>query len=125
MDSERQKREQEIEKLMRGTGPSRESDIAFQEEVRKAASAIIEEDTIKIETTEEAERLDQSSATGRKGLISAATAGLWLLILGAGLAFSIPTLGAVLIACGIAAIVWSTFLKSSNKKKPSRHRIRT
>jgi hypothetical protein len=110
---------------MRGTGPSRESDIAFQEEVRKAASAIIEEDTIKIETTEEAERLDQSSATGRKGLISAATAGLWLLILGAGLAFSIPTLGAVLIACGIAAIVWSTFLKSSNKKKPSRHRIRT
>jgi hypothetical protein len=116
MNSERQKREEEIERLMRGAGPSRESDIAFQEEVRRAASAIIEEDATRIEKSEPAER--------GKRAISPATAGLWLLVLGAGLAFSIPILGAMLIVGGIAGMVWAAFLKSS-KKKPSRESIRT
>ncbi|MGH7827784.1 MAG: hypothetical protein ACREQ7_21745 [Candidatus Binatia bacterium] len=116
MDSERQKREDEIEKLMQGTDRSRELDVAFQEEVRKAASAIFEEEANKIQKTERAER--------RKRSISPSTAGLWLLMLGAGLAFSIPSLGAALIVCGIAVIVWATFLKSP-KKKPSHNGIRT
>jgi hypothetical protein len=117
MNSERQKREEEIERLMRGAGPSRESDIAFQEEVRKAASAIIEEDATRIEKNEPAERGKQT--------INPATAGLWLLVLGAGLTFSIPILGATLIVCGIAGIVWAAFLRASNKKKSSRESIGT
>jgi hypothetical protein len=117
MNSERQKREEEIERLMRGAGPSRESDIAFQEEVRKAASIIIEEDASRIEKSERAERGKQA--------INPATAGLWLLVLGAGLAFPIPILGAALTVCGIAAIIWATFLKFSNKKKTSRQSMRT
>jgi hypothetical protein len=107
MNSERQKREEEIERLVQGAGLSRERDIAFQEEVRKVASAIAEQETKKIQKTERMER--------RKQPISPRTAGLGLLVLGAGVALSMPTLGAVIIICGIAAIVWDTFLKSSKK----------
>jgi hypothetical protein len=105
MNSERQKREEEIEKLMRGTHPSREADVAFQEELRKAASAIVEEERSRIQKTERAERRDRS--------ISPAKIGLWLLVIGAGLAFSIPSAGAPLIFCGLAVIAWATFLKRS------------
>jgi hypothetical protein len=107
MNSERQKREEEIERLVQGAGLSRERDIAFQEEVRKVASAIAEQETKKIQKTERMER--------RKQPISPRTAGLGLLVLGAGVALSMPTLGAVIIICGIAAIGWDTFLKSSKK----------
>jgi hypothetical protein len=107
MNSERQKREEEIERLMHETGLSRERDIAFQEEVRKVASAIGEEEARKIQKTERAER--------RRQPISPRTVGLWVLVLGAGLALSMPSLGALIIICGIAAIVWDTFLKSSKK----------
>jgi hypothetical protein len=107
MNSERQKREEEIEKLMRGSDLSGERDIAFQEEIRKVASTIAEEEMRKIQKTERVER--------RKRSISPTTAGLWLLVLGAGLALSMPSLGAVIIVCAIAAIVWDTFLKSSKK----------
>jgi hypothetical protein len=92
---------------MQGVGLSRERDIAFQEEVRKVASAIAEQEARKIQKTERRERLKQP--------ISPRTAGLWVLVLGAGLALSMPSLGAVIIVCGIAAIVWDTFLKSAKK----------
>ena len=111
MKSEREKREEEVERLMREAGLKREPDIAFQEAIRKAAAAIVEEDAKK---TEKSERAPRSRS------ISPATAGLWLLVLGAGLAFSMPSLGAALILCGIALFVWATFLKSSNKKSPRR-----
>jgi hypothetical protein len=107
MNSERQKREEEIERLMQGTGLSRERDVAFQEEIKKVASAIAEQEARKIQKTERAER--------RKQPISPRTAGLWLLVLGAGLALSMPSLGAVIIVCAIAVIVWDTFVKSSKK----------
>jgi hypothetical protein len=103
MNSERQKREEEIERLMRGTPLSREADVAFQEEVRKAASAIVEEERSRIEKSERTERRDRS--------LSPMKIGLWLLVAGVGLAFSIPSAGALLIFCGLAAIVWATFLK--------------
>ncbi|MEX0802917.1 MAG: hypothetical protein WD688_06330 [Candidatus Binatia bacterium] len=108
MNSERQKREEEIERLLRGAGLSREPDLGFQEEVRKAASAIVEENSSRVEKSERAEL--------GKRRISPATVGLWLLVIGAGLAFSIPSLGAPLIVCGIAVIVWTTFLKPGKKK---------
>ena len=111
MKSEREKREEEIGRLMREAGLKREPDIAFQEAIRKAAAAIVAEDAKK---TEKSERVPRSRS------ISPATAGLWLLILGAGVAFSMPSLGAALILCGIAVFVWATFLKSSNKKSPRR-----
>jgi hypothetical protein len=107
MNSERQKREEEIERLMQGRGLSRERDVAFQEEIKQVASAIAERETKKIQKTERTEP--------RKPPISPRTAGLGLLVLGAGLALSIPTLGAVIIICGIVAILWDTFLKSSKK----------
>ena len=44
MKSEREKREEEIERLMREAGLKREPDIAFQEAIKKAAAAIVEED---------------------------------------------------------------------------------
>jgi hypothetical protein len=107
MNSERQKREQEIERLVQGTGLSREQDVAFQEEVRKTAAAIAEQATNRIRRSEQARR--------PKRLISPATAGLWLLALGAGLTFSMPGLGGTLMVCGIAALVWATFLKPTKK----------
>jgi hypothetical protein len=114
MKSEREKREEEIERLMREAGLKREPDIAFQEAIKKAAAAIVEEDAKKIEKSE---RVPRSRS------ISPATVGLWLLVLGGGVAFSMPSLGAALIICGIAVFVWATFLKSSNKKS-SRPRMR-
>jgi hypothetical protein len=107
MNSERQKREEEIERLTRDAGRSQEADVAFQEKVRKAASDIVQEETSRIQKTERAERRDRA--------ISPATIGLWLLVIGAGLTFSIPTAGAPLILCGLAAIIWATFLKRSKK----------
>ncbi len=107
MNSERQKREKEIERLMQGTGVSQEADAAFQEEVRKAAAAMVEQETSRIQKSERTER--------RKRAISPATAGLWLLAIGAGLTFAMPILGEVLIVCGVAAIIWATFLKPSKK----------
>jgi hypothetical protein len=115
MKSEREKREEEIERLMREAGLKREADIAFQEAIKKAAAAIVEEDAKKLAKTERVPR-DWS--------ISPTTAALWLLVLGAGVAFSMPSLGAALILCGIAVFVWATFLRSS-KKKARRRDIQT
>ena len=115
MKSEREKRQEEVERLMREAGLKREPDTAFQEAIRKAAAAIVEED---------AKKTAKSERVPRDRSISPATAGLWILVLGAGVAFSMPSLGAALILCGIAVFIWATFLKSS-KKKPPRRRMQT
>ena len=115
MKSEREKRQEEVERLMREAGLKREPDIAFQEAIKKAAAAIVEEDAKKLAKTER---------VARDWSISPTTATLWLLVLGVGVAFSIPSLGAALILCGVAVFVWATFLRSSKKKAPHR-RIRT
>jgi Flp pilus assembly protein TadB len=110
MNSERQKREQEIEKLIQGTTLSRDAEVEFQEKIRKTASAIFEEETRKIQKNERAERPKRS--------ISVATAGLWLIVLGvAGFVFWMPTFGGAAVVGGIAAIVWDLFLKPANKKR--------
>jgi len=115
MKSEREKREEEIERLMREAGLKREPDIAFQEAIKKAAAAIVEEDAKKVAKTERVPR-DWS--------ISPTIAGVWLVVLGAGVAFSMPSVGTALILCGIAVFVWATFLRSPKKKVP-RRRIHT
>ena len=108
MNSERQKREEEIARLMRETGVSPESDVAFREEVRKTAAALIEEETSRIQKSERAKL--------PKWSINPLTAGVWLLVLGvAAFVLSMPAAGAALLLCGIAAIVWATVLKQSKK----------
>ena len=107
MNSRRRKREEEIERLTREAGLDREPDVAFQEEVRRTASAILEKEALKIKTTERVEKPKRS--------INPATGGWWVLVIGAAVSLSIPSVGAVLILCGIAAIVWASYLKSSKK----------
>ena len=104
MNSERQKREDEIEKLVRGAGLNRQRDAAFQEQLRKDAAAMVEKEAIKIAQSERAEQ--------RKRLIRPTTVGLCLVVVGAAVGFSLPSLGWVLMLCGIAAMVWSYFWPS-------------
>jgi hypothetical protein len=111
MKSERQKREEEIERLMRETQRTPERDALFQEAVRKAAAAVIEQQTSKIQKTER--------AASRKPLIRSVTAGVAVLLIGAALASFIPGLGATLIICGAALIAWGSFgTPSKNKTRP-------
>ena len=118
MNSERQKRQEEIERIMREAGVSREADVAFQEEVRKTAAAIIEKEASRIQKSERARR--------RKRSISPVTAGVWLLVLGAvGFIFSVPSLAAMLFLCGIAVIVWTTFPKLSKSSLPIHKNVRS
>ena len=112
MKSEREKREEEVARLMREAGLKREPDAAFQEAIRKAAAAIVEED---------AKKLEKSERVPRAQSFSTATVGVWLLVLGAAVAFSMPSLGAAIILAGIALFVWATFFQSSKKKPPRRH----
>jgi len=103
MKSERQKREEEIERLLRGETRSAEPDPAFHEKLRRAASAIILEEDRR---TEESER-----KKSRKLSLTAQSAGLWFLVLGAGVSWLMPTLGAALIVCGIATIICAYIYK--------------
>ena len=118
MNSEQQKRQEEIERIMGEAGVSREADIAFQEEVRKTAATIIEKAASRIQKSERVRR--------RKRLISPATAGVWLLVLGAaGFIFSAPDLAAILFLCGIAVIVGATFPKLSKPSLPIHKKVRS
>ena len=118
MSSERQKRQEEIERIIREAGVSKEADVAFQEEVRKTAAALIEREASTIQKSERARR--------RKRSISPVTAGVWLLMLGAvGFIFSMPILGAMLFLCGITAIVWATFPKLSKPSLPKNKNVRS
>ena len=111
MNSEREKRQHEIQRLLQGTAPAGEVEGEFQEEIRKTTTAIFEEETRKLQESEREERRPKRS-------INVATAGLWLIVVGvAGFVFWMPALGAAAVACGIAAIVWDTFLKPANKKR--------
>jgi hypothetical protein len=118
MNSERQKRQEEIERIMREAGVSQEADVAFQEEVRKTAAAIIEKEASRIQKSDRARRPKRS--------ISPVTAGVWLLVLGAvGFIFSVPSLAATLFLCGIAVIVWATFPKLFKTSLPIRKSVRS
>ncbi len=110
MNSERQKREQEIERLMQGTGLTPEAEVQFQEEIKRTASAIFEEETRKLQKSEQPKR--------RKASVNIATIGLWMIALAvAGFVFHLPLLGAMALVCGIAGILWDTVLKPSTKRK--------
>jgi hypothetical protein len=113
MNSERQKRQEEVERILREAGESHEADVAFQEEVRRTAAAIIEKEASRIQKNEQAER--------RKRPINPFTAGVWLLVVGAAAyILSMPSLATVLFLCAIALIAWVTFLKPS-KSSPLVH----
>ena len=94
---------------MHGASLTSEAEVAFQEELKKTASAMFEEETRKIQKSEQPDR--------PKRFVNLATVGLWLIVLGvAGFVFSMPQVGGAALVCGIAAILWDTFLKPSNKK---------
>ena len=92
---------------MQGTGPSGKADTAFKEQVRKAASTVLEEESSKIQQTERPERRDR--------LINSSVTGLWLILLGAALAFLALGLGAAIVVGGVAAIVWALVFRSAKK----------
>ena len=114
MNSERQKRQEEVERILREAGKSREADVAFQEEVRRTAATIIEKEASRIQKSEPAKR--------RKRSINPVTAGVWLLVFGAAaFILSMPSLATVFFLCAIALIAWVTFSKFS-KSSPLVHR---
>jgi hypothetical protein len=104
MNSERRKRQKEVERFLHEMDENHEADVAFQEEVRRTAAAIIEKETGRIQENERAKR--------RKWSITPVAAGVWLLVLGAlGFILSMPTLAPVLFLCGVAVIAWATLYK--------------
>ena len=118
MNPERQKRQEEIERIIREAGVSREADVAFQEEVRKTAAAIIEKEASRIQKSKRARR--------RKRSISPVTAGVWLLVLGAvGFIFSVPDLAAILFLCGIVVIAGAIFPSLSKPSLPIHRNVRS
>lgn len=118
MNSERQKRQEEVERILREAGESREADVAFQEEVRRTAAAIIEKEASRIQKSEQAKR--------SKRPISPVTPGVWLLVLGAvGFVLSMPSLATVFFLCGIAVIAWGTFSKPSKSSLPIHRNMRS
>ena len=118
MNSERQTRQEEVERILREAGESREADVAFQEEVRRTAAAIIEKEASRIQKSEQAKRSKRS--------ISPVTAGVWLLVLGAvGFVLSMPSLATVFFLSGIAVIAWGTFWKPSKSSLPIHRNMRS
>lgn len=118
MNSQRQKRQEEVERILREAGESREADVAFQEEVRKTAAAILEKEASRIQQNEQAKR--------RKRSISPVTAAMWLLVLGAvGFMFSMPSLATVFLLCGIAVIAWATLFKPSESSLVAYRNVRS
>lgn len=116
MNSERRKREEEIERIMSEAAKNREADVAFQEEIKKTAAALIEKETLRIEKSDRAERPKRS--------ISPMTVGGWLLLLSAlGFVFSMPNLGGVLLLCGIITIIWAAIPRSSKPSRPQHQNL--
>ena len=111
MKSRRHKPGKEIEEFLRQARLDRESDAAFREQLRKAAAAMVEEETVKISRSER--------PTYRKPLARhlrrPVTAGLLLLVAGAVVGFSLPVLGWAAIICGLGAILWGYF------SRPGKH----
>ena len=103
MDSERRKREKEVERLVSGISVSRESEAAFREEVRKAASELFQKETRRIEQ-------DERSAPPRaRKSPRLRTWGVGLLVIGAlTIVVEMPGLGGLLFVLGIAAFLWDT-----------------
>jgi Flp pilus assembly protein TadB len=113
MKTEREKRDQEVQRLIHSVTGSREAEVEFQEKIRKTTSTIFEEETRKLKKTERVERPKRS--------ISVATVGLWLIVLGvAGFVFWMPAFGGVAIVSGVAAIIWDIFVKPATQKPPRR-----
>ena len=110
MNAQRKQREEEIERLMQGDRLTRDRGAAFQEELRKTTVALFEKETRRIQKTERPERPRRP--------ISAATAGWWLIVLGAAAwVFSMVKVGGLLVVCGIGAIAWDAIRNYINKEK--------
>ena len=110
MKSRRQKREEEIEEFLRGARLDRQADAAFREQLRKAAAAMVEKETVKISKSEQPAHRKPLARHLRRPV----TAGLSLLVAGAVVGFSLPVLGWAAITCGLAVILWG-YLSHSRK----------
>ena len=108
MKSRRQKREEEIEEFLRGARLDRQSDAAFREQLRTAAAAMVEKETVKISKSEQPPYRKPLARHLRRPV----TAGLALVVAGAVIGFSLPVLGWAAIICGLATILWGYFSRS-------------
>jgi hypothetical protein len=109
MALERQKREEEIERLAREIGRLiRESDPETQEELKEAASAVMREEA-------QSRGAQKTPQPERQRKMNPMAAGLGLLVVGAGLAFLIPAVGVVLIVIGFAAVIWGAVISGFKK----------
>jgi hypothetical protein len=115
MDSERRKREKEVERLVNGTPVSRDSEAAFREEVRKTASELFQKETRRIEQ-------DERPATSRKSKSTRLRMwGIGLIVIGAGaIVLEVPALGGLLFVLGVGVFFWDTLAR-----RPEQQRFRS
>jgi hypothetical protein len=115
MDSKRQKREKEIERLVSGAPISRESEAAFREEVRKTAAELFQKETHRIQEDE------RPAAPRTKKARPLRTWGIGLIVAGAAaVVLEILPLGGLLIFLGVGALFWSSLGQRSDARSFSR-----
>jgi len=103
MDSERRKREKEIERLVSGMETSRDSEAAFREDVRKAAAELFQRETRRIEQDERPTQRPRRKAPRLR------TWGIGLIVTGAiAVVLEVPALGGLLVVAGVVAFLWDT-----------------
>ena len=112
MDSERRKREKEVERLLSGISISRESEAAFREEVRKTASELFQKETRRVEQ-DERPAIPRKSKSPRSKIW-----GIGLIVGGAvAILLEIPALGGLLFVLGLGVFFWDTLARQPHQQR--------